>query len=89
MATQGMGTVIYSELDFGRSFRRRNVVAEECAIRAVLLLLDRHRELVKGLGLESALAQDARELARQCALVVLSSEERDGLAGVATAAWTK
>lgn len=70
------------ESDFSGAFRRRDVVAEERAVRAMCLLLDRHRELGQSLRLKPALPQHPRKLSRQRPFVVLAGEERDRLAAL-------
>ena len=54
-----------------------DVVPVEGAVNTVLLLFDRHRELLEALALEAAIVQHTRKLAGQRALVPLAREERD------------
>lgn len=72
------------ERDLGRTLGGGYVVAEERAVRAVLLFLDRHREFLERLRVEPALAQHPRQFTSKGALMVLACEERDRLARLAT-----
>lgn len=62
----------------------RNVVTIECAIDTVCPLLDRHRELLQRLCVESTLAQDTSQLASKSAFMILPSKESDRLSTLAT-----
>ncbi len=63
--------------------RRCNIISKERAIRTMLLLLDRHRELclqLRRLALKPAVRQQLRILARQTLLIgAHASEKRDRL----------
>lgn len=60
----------------------RYVVAEERPIRAMRLLLDRHREFLQSRRFKPALAQDSCQLPCQRSLVRVTCEERDRLAAL-------
>ena len=75
------------EFNFGRSRRRRNIVAEEGTIRAVRFLLDRHRELRRQVrGIKATLPKNSGELAGEGPFVCVTREKGDRLAALSSTA---
>lgn len=72
------------KLDLRRRGGHCDIVSKERAVRAVRLLLDRHREFLQPFAFKPRLAQHARKFSSKCTLVCVPREERDALAALAT-----
>lgn len=66
--------------------RARDIVPEECPIRAMCLLLDRHREFLQSVRhlVEMRISEHASEFASESSFVVLSRKERDRFSAAST-----